>query len=308
MKFPEPVTGGRLEKAADLPAGVHEITASPLIYAHIGAGIFIKGGAVIFPERIVIYGKMDRYEIQNHANPVLVALADKSLQAVRCPVAGGRAEKSGFLIAPGFITGMLRKRHDFQIVITIFFQVRNEQSSQLLIGIPAIRGIGFLFPGTKMQFINIYRFIVGGAPASVPFFIVKMIVGKSTYDRCRTRPYFGIKCIGIGMIQKRTVFFVDPVFITHARGCVGDRAFPEITVINLSHSGVRPAVKVPDYADMLCCRSEGTKGYPRIRGVRSQKPIAVEVLSRIKIIKFHGCSCLRQKARVLIKFHINPAG
>ena len=61
-----------LEKTAELAAEVHEIAVVPFAYPHINAGVLIKGGYVLFPGRVIVYGKMNQNEIQKHADIHLV--------------------------------------------------------------------------------------------------------------------------------------------------------------------------------------------------------------------------------------------
>jgi len=61
-----------LEKTAELTAEVHEIAVVPFAYPHINAGVLIKGGYVLFPGRVIVYGKMNQNEIQKHADIHLV--------------------------------------------------------------------------------------------------------------------------------------------------------------------------------------------------------------------------------------------
>ena len=60
------------EKTAELTAEVHEIAVVPFAYPHINAGVLIKGGYVLFPGRVIVYGKMNQNEIQKHADIHLV--------------------------------------------------------------------------------------------------------------------------------------------------------------------------------------------------------------------------------------------
>ena len=61
-----------LGKTAELTAEVHEIAVVPFAYPHINAGVLIKGGYVLFPGRVIVYGKMNQNEIQKHADIHLV--------------------------------------------------------------------------------------------------------------------------------------------------------------------------------------------------------------------------------------------
>ena len=103
MVFLQPVAGGRLEKTAHLAAGVHKVAASPFASSHIPVRIFVQSCSVVIPQSIIIYGKVNGNKIKKHANLIAMAEIYKFLKLFWSSVAGCGGEKSGVLIAPGFI-------------------------------------------------------------------------------------------------------------------------------------------------------------------------------------------------------------
>ena len=152
----QPVRCRRLQEASHFSSGMHEIAASPLAVSHVLIRILIQSRTVIIPQRISIHRKMHRHKIHQHTDFMLVTGIDKVPQIIRCSITGSRCKKSGILIAPGFIAGMLAQRHQFHIIVAIFIQIWDQQICHLAISVPSGRiFIVFLSPGTKMNLINI---------------------------------------------------------------------------------------------------------------------------------------------------------
>ncbi len=148
--FCQPVIGGRLEEASDFPAGMHEITASPFADAHILVRIFIESGAVIIRQSIAVHSKMNRYKIQYDPDIMLMASVDEFHQLSGRTIARGRTVEAGILIAPGFITGVFAEGHDLYIIVTVFFQIGDQDVCHLRVSIPVVCLIGRLLEGAEM--------------------------------------------------------------------------------------------------------------------------------------------------------------
>jgi hypothetical protein len=56
---------------------MHEIAGAPFTVSDRVVGIFIKSGAVEVPQSIVIDREMNRDNVQNDADVILMALIDK---------------------------------------------------------------------------------------------------------------------------------------------------------------------------------------------------------------------------------------
>jgi len=100
--------------------------------------VFVEGGSIVIPQSIIINGKMDGNKIKKDSYLVLMAEIHKFLKLPGRAVPGGRSEKACVLITPGFIGGMLRKRHQLYVVVAVFFQPWNQQLCQLLIAVPVL--------------------------------------------------------------------------------------------------------------------------------------------------------------------------
>lgn len=101
---------------------------------------------------------MNRNKIHQYADVMFVTGIDEGLQLISCSVSGSRTEKTGCLIAPGFITWIFIQRHDLQIVIAIFDQIWNQNINHFFIVIPVICFVRRLAKRTKMNFVNVQRF------------------------------------------------------------------------------------------------------------------------------------------------------
>ena len=88
---------------------------------------------------------------------------------------GSRTEKTGCLIAPGFITWIFIQRHDLQIVIAIFDQIWNQNINHFFIVIPVICFVRRLAKRTKMNFVNVQRFFSAVAAALQPLAVFEFI-------------------------------------------------------------------------------------------------------------------------------------
>ena len=86
----------------------------------------------------MINSKMYRYKIHDDTDVILMAGIDEFHQFFGSSVAGGRTEESGVLISPGFITWMFAERHNLNIIVIIFFQIRNQDIDHFHISIPVV--------------------------------------------------------------------------------------------------------------------------------------------------------------------------
>ena len=267
---------------------MHEIPTPPLAVPHITVRIFVQRRAIILCQRIIVHRKMHRHKIQNDSNPVLMQQIHHPFQFIRRTISRRRAVKSGLLISPGLVTGMLPQRHHLHIVITVFLQIGNQFLRQLVIAIPILCLRPFFLPGSHMQFIDIKRSVFTAAPLFHPFPVMKSIAAHIPDDTGIMGPQLHPKPIGVAMVDVRTVPPIDPVFIHRSRTGLRNMAFPEIPVMYPLHGRFLPAIPFPDHRDPLCswCKS------PKYRPVRPQPAaqvlISIENLSRIKSIQIHN--------------------
>ena len=288
VELPQPIEGRRLQKAAHLPPGMHKVAAAPLAAAHGRIGVFVESRPVVVPEGVIIHRKMDRHKIHNHADLVLVALVDKITQFVRRTIPGGRAEKPGALVAPGFIAGVLRQRHQFQIVVTVLLQIRDQLFGYFGVAVPVVRLIGPPHPGTKMNLVDVHGPAQGITPAAHPLVIPKAVIFQRAEDRGGSGAFFAAEAIGVAMVQGFAPFAGDPVFIPHPRLGALHPALPEVAVVDPLHLLFLPVVEITDQSDPLCFRRKGAEHCLAVHlRVRAQIFVSFKLLAGIKPVKIH---------------------
>ena len=86
MEIRKPVFTCGIQKAPDITSGMVEVAAAPFAGALIGKRMLIQRCSVILPQTIIIHREMHGDDIQNHADPVLMAGVDQPLQSVRIAV------------------------------------------------------------------------------------------------------------------------------------------------------------------------------------------------------------------------------
>ena len=175
MEFADPVVCTGLQEASGLAAGMHEVAASPFTDTNRRVRIFIKCGSIVIRKAISIYGKMNRNKIHQYADVMFVTGIDEGLQLISCSVSGSRTEKTGCLIAPGFITWIFIQRHDLQVVIAVFDQIWNQNINHFFIVIPVVCFVRRLAKRTKMNFVNVQRFFSAVAAALQPLAVFEFV-------------------------------------------------------------------------------------------------------------------------------------
>ena len=101
---------------------------------------------------------MARHPIEDDSNPALMQMVHKPLKILRRAVTARHSVKSGDLIPPGFIQGMLLDGHQFHVRETHFQAI----GSKLFAKFAIIKKMAFaLLPGAEMHFIDIQGLLQG---------------------------------------------------------------------------------------------------------------------------------------------------
>ena len=289
VKFPQPVEGRRLQKAPHLSPGMDEVAAAPLAASRRRVGIFIKRGAVVVPQGVVVHRKVDRRKIQDHPDSALVAAVDKIPQPVGSAVSGRGAEKPGALVAPGGVAGVLGQGHKLQKVEAVFLKMGNQPPGQLLVGIPAAPFFLRLSqPGTEMGLVDVHRPVKPRSPVRHPVPVLKIIPVQRPEYRGRPGPQLAAEPVGVAVVEAPAVRAGNPVLVPHSGFGSFHPNLPEVPVQNPLHRGFLPAVEVPDEADGQGAGGIGAKdGPPRPAGVSAQKAVCFKFLPGVKCVKIH---------------------
>ncbi len=205
--------------------------------------ILVECGSVVVCQCVTIYGEMNRYEVKDYADVVLVALVYEFHQSKRRAVTGGGTEKSGILVSPGFVAGVFAEGHNFHVVVSVFFQIWNQDFGHLRVGIPVVCLCRRLSEGAEMDLIDVQRFVFTDRTLLHPGNILKRIGSKVAYDGSRVWTEFHSETIGIAVVDIGLVLFVNAVLVHHPGFCVSCITFPEITVVDFVHLPFLPAGK-----------------------------------------------------------------
>ena len=163
-----------------------EVAAPPLTHVHRVIRVFIQLRPIVAGKRVVICRKMDRYDVQDHADIRLMKPVHQLLQSIRCAIARGRTEKSGCLITPGLVRRIFIERHELHRIKMIFLQVRDQEICDLLIPVPAGGDIDALPP--LLRLIELPGQLLRIVPA-LPGAQVKLIdVERLVKEQRLTRP------------------------------------------------------------------------------------------------------------------------
>jgi len=283
----QPVVRGRLQKAAHLSAGVHEITAAPFADAHIRMGIFIQSCAVIIGQCVCIQCKMHGYEIQKHAYARGVAFVDELLELVGRAVAARGCEKAGVLVPPGAVRRVLAQGHEFNIVIAVFFYVGNQLVRDFIIAVPSVFAGLVFFPGAEMHLINIDGRIESAAARRHPGFVCETVPAQRPERGGAARTKFHPKAIGVAMVRLTARSGTDFVFIQHAGLCALYTAGKYAALSLPGHGHTLPAVEFSNQLHSLCAGRIGAEGYAVSLKMRAEKTVRVECTAGVKIVQVH---------------------
>ena len=289
VKLLQPIESRRLEEAPNFPSGVHEVAAAPLAAAYSGVGVLVERSAVVIPQSIVVHRKVHRDKVHDNPNVVLVALVNEEPQLIGGSIAGGGAEKSGVLIPPGGITGVLSQGHQLNIVIAALLHIGDEPLGQLLIGVPVVGSVGFSLPRAQVHLVNVQGLLVPLSPAVHPCPVLERIAIQGVDHRGSMGPLFAAKSVGVAVVNGLPSLAGDAEFVPGPHLHLGDGELPEVPVVDLVHVTALPAVEVSDHRDAGGIGGEGAEDYAAVPlHLGTQKAIGLKFLAHVKSVKVHG--------------------
>ena len=285
MEHPQPVIGAGLDKAADLPAGVHKVAAAPLALAHGGGRVLIQRCTVKFLQAVGIHGKMHWHKIQNNADVLLMAGIDKGGQLVRRAVAAGRRKKAGDLVAPAAVKRMLSQRHQLNMGEAVLLTVGGQQLGQLGIGVPA--AVLLLPPASGVDLIDIHRLIKAFGAALHPFVIAEAL-GRIGDDAAAVGAQRHSRAVGVAVGHGLAVCAAHPILVDHTRVDAGGIALPHtgLGAVHVKGSGLGLD------RDMLGGRCPHCKMCAAEIGMRPEKLIRIKGVPGVEILHVHDESLL----------------
>ena len=236
---------------------------------------------------------MDKYNVQEDTDAVLVQGINQGAQLVRRAIAGCRCIETGCLIAPGLIAWIFIQWHEFDIVIAILLQIRDQQGSQLIIPVPAVLLCIILFlPGSHVHLIDIHRFIFMGCGIAHPLVIVPVIFCQIHNAAGPARTQLCGKAIGVAMIHDTAVCLFNLVFVEIHRFCIVDAHLEKLAVIDTVHWCFLPVVEVTGHIDIAGIGRIGAEGGAVMIRMGTKPVVGFEFLAGIKIVKVHEASLL----------------
>ena len=288
MEFTDPVICAGLQEASGLSAGMHEVAASPFTDTDSRVRIFIKCSSVVIRQTISVHSEMNRNKIHQHTDIVFMAGIYEGFQLVRCSVTRSRAEKSGCLIAPGFITRVFIQWHDLEIVVAVFDQIRNQNVDHFFIIVPVICFIRRFAERTKMNFIDIEWFLSAVTAVLHPLGILKFIGGHVADNGSTVWTKFHAKSIRVAVVDCIFASVINFIFVHLSGFCLRNIAFPEVAVRNSVHFPFLPVIKFPDQCNAGGRRCKCTKSHTLCFYMCTKIFMSVKNFSCIKSVKIHG--------------------
>src|SRR5207247_4761799 len=127
------------EEAPDLvPAVVEDVTFPVGMKAFLGIGVLVEVRAVEVGQAMLVDGEVSRHPVEEDSYVVLVQVIDQVNQVLRPPVAAGRREEAGRLVAPRAVERMLGDRQEFDVGEAHLTNVFGELGSKLAVAEPTV--------------------------------------------------------------------------------------------------------------------------------------------------------------------------
>ena len=123
---------------------------------------------------------------------------------------------------------MFGNRHQFDVRIPHFFDVRDQLFGKFPVRQPAVAFLHFALPRTEMDFVNADRLFVpfGLSALFEPRSIVPLITAEVANHRRRARAHFGGERVRVGFLRPETVRSLDLKFILIALFDTGNEQLP----------------------------------------------------------------------------------
>ena len=128
------------------------------VFAQARVFMLVQCGPVETAQAVGILGEMRRHPVQDHADPVAVAVIDKPAEIVRRAETAGWRIVAGGLVAPGLVVGVLGHRHQFDVREPESESMVDQHRRQLAV----VQQFAFRasLPRTEMHLIDRHRFVL----------------------------------------------------------------------------------------------------------------------------------------------------
>ncbi len=243
---------------------------------------------------------MARDPVENDADARLVARVDERLELPwPAEPAGGRVE-TGDLIAPGTQERVLHHRHELDVRVAHFLDVRDEPRRELRVGENAIPIFRDVHPRREVHLVGRHRFVepgVGGGPGDQPLRVVPRVV-QARHDGGGQGRYLEGESEGIGLQQQFAMEArPDLELVAGALGHAGDEDFPDAGRAEPPHrvQAAVPRVDVADDADAIGVR----RPHREVDAVGVANPHQV----RAQLVVNAGVLPLREQVHVVLRDH-----
>ena len=303
----QPVISGRLQKAADFAAGVHEIAAAPFALPHRCGGVFVQSGAVKVFQAVFIHSEVDRHKVKDHANVRRVAGIDQGTQLVRRAVTAGGGKKAGGLVAPAAVKGVFAQRHQLQVGVAVFFQVGGQLFGQFRISIGG--AILLAAPAACLCFVNVQRSIKVLAALCHPGGIRPLAGGCAPHNAAAIGAQCHGRTVRVAVVHHTAVCATHTVLVAGAAHYPGSVCLPAagIAAVHLPFCPAAIAQAAGDNLYIPCRRCPHSKVGPALIGVRTKKGIRVKLPAGIKPLNIHKAYSFLLYSSIIMQ-HRQPPG
>ena len=254
VELVQPVQRVGDQKVAHLVAAEVEHQRAPfLVLATARIGMLVHRLAGEARQRPVVFRKVRRHPVEQHADVGLMAGVDKGAEIVGRAEARSRCVIARHLVAPRGVERMLGHRQQFDVGVAEILYIGNQFGDEFIPGIKT--AVGMAPPGTGMQLVDADRAMLpvevraGVDPAAVLPGIGR-VVGHAT-GGLRTHEH--LPCVGIGFFHQLATAAEDFVFVDLAGSQAGDEQFPDAGGAAAAHrvAAAIPVVEIADHADAL---------------------------------------------------------
>ena len=278
VKITEPVADVGDEEGLHLRLAVIVDTGHPVwVLVHHRVGKLVAAGPVKLKQAVFVLREVRRHPVEDDADPGLMAGVDKLHELLRRPVAVGRGEIAGDLIAPRGVVGIFHDGQQLDMRIAHILDIGNQLRRKLLI--IEIAAVFMPFPRACVDLVDIDRTFDRG-----------LLCGAGTIERVMpleavrridhaggVRQRAAAVCVGIGLVDYAAVRAGHAVFIGLSCLRIDGDGLP-YALRDLLHGKILriPEIKVADDA----------------YGLRVRRPDAehksLAVLARVTAEKFTG--------------------
>ncbi len=225
--------------------------------------MLVKVRAVEIRQAMGIGGKVRRHPIQDHADPVLVAVIDEIHEVLRRAVAAGRREVTDGLIAPGFIQRMLHDGQQLDVREAHLADVVDQLFGEFAVAEQAVAFAAS--PGPEVNFVDGKRRLEELLLRARfhPCLVVPGITIDVMYDGSIVGPEFCIEGERVCLQAQIIVVALDLILVDLAFHKARNEQFPNTATSAHAHGmpAAVPVIEIPHHAHPLRVRSPHGKGH-----------------------------------------------